>query len=232
MKSRFISASLTLFIALAAHAESDLMKDFDSLGGNDALLDQARALNPDASIRIVQDRIVNRRKRVELAPEYATVLGGDPYNKTQNIGINAHYHINPHWSLGLKWDTSFNQLRPEGEALIHDPDIAAHALIADIDYPKQEAMALVNWYPIYGKMNLFDLGVTHFDIYALAGAGTIELKSGFTSTWTAGGGVGFWISQHLSARTELRYQRYAVKHFNGEDTVQATVLGVQIGYLL
>ena len=209
-----------------------ILKDFDTLGGNDVLLDKAKALNPETRVRVVQNRIVSRRNRVELAPEYSNVLGGDPYNKTQNVGINVHYHITPNWSVGAKYAYSFNELRPEGNSLINDPNVASQALIADIDYPKSQMMALVNWYPFYGKLNIFDLGVAHFDVYAIGGYGTIELKSGRHPTYTGGGGVGFWISQHLTARAEVRYQEFKAQHYNGEVEMNTTVLGLQVGYLL
>lgn len=211
---------------------SDLMQDFDTLGGNDVLLEKAKALNPEAQIRIVQDRVVVRRNRFELAPEFSSVLGGDAYNKTSNLGFNANYHITPQWSVNLKYTYSFNQLRPEGENLLTDVSVDGKARIPDIDFPKQSAMLLVNWYPIYGKMNLYDLGVVHFDIYAIAGAGQVELKSGLTTNYTGGAGLGLWISQHLTTRFELRYEGYTAKRFNGDANMNTTVAGIQVGYLL
>jgi outer membrane immunogenic protein len=209
-----------------------LLKDFDTLGGNDVLLDKARALNPEATISIVQDRIVSRRKRLEIAPELANVLGGDAYNSTTMYGINAHYHINPHWSVGAKYAYETNKLRKEGEYLINDTSVTGTGVIPQIDYPKSELMALVNWYPIYGKMNLYDAGVAHFDIYAIGGAGQIQLNSGSTMTYTAGGGLGLWWSQHLTTRAELRYQTYEAQRYTGATRMNLTVAGIQIGYLL
>ena len=224
--------SLVLVAGYSLSAKAELMKDFDSLGGNDVLLEKAKALNPEASTSIVQDRVVSRRNRLEIAPEYSSVVGGDPYNSTQEFGVTTHFHINPHWSLGARYGYAGNKLRPEAEALINDVDTTGKAKIPEIDYPKSELMALVDWYPIYGKMNLYDLGVTHFDIYFTGGAGQVELKSGTTSTYTAGGGLGLWWSQHLTTRAEIRYQTYNAKRFTGEQAMNLTVLGLQVGYLL
>ena len=220
-----------LFTAETAMS-ADLMKDFDTLGGNDVLLAKAKALNPEAQIRIVQDRVVSRRRRVEISPEFSSVLGGDAYNMTSNLGLNAHYHFTPQWSVGLKYSYSFNQLRQEGEYLINDVSVSGKAQIPQIDFPKQQAQLVVNWYPIYGKMNLYDLGVVHFDIYALAGGGQIELKSGMTTSYTAGGGIGLWVSQHLSTRFELRYEGYTAKRYTGDTNMNTTVAGIQVGYML
>jgi hypothetical protein len=89
-----------------ASKNSGLMKDFDTLGGNDVLLDKARQLNPDQRISVVQDRIVQRRNRFEIAPEFASVLGGDPYNHTNGFAFNAYFHINPHWLLARSTSTT------------------------------------------------------------------------------------------------------------------------------
>ncbi len=229
----FKKIAFTLIAVAGLQAEAaDLLQDFDTLGGNDVLLEKAKALNPDAQIRVVQDRVVNRRRRVEFSPEFLAVLGGDAYNSTQSLGLNLHYHFTPQWSMGLKYSYAFNKLRPEGEYLIADTSVDGKARIPEIDWPKQEAMVLLNWYPIYGKMNLYDLGVAHFDIYAVVGGGQVELKSGPTTSYTAGGGIGFWVSQHLSTRFELRYQGYSAKRFSGETAMNTTVGGIQIGYML
>ena len=219
--------------AKPADKNAGLMKDFDTLGGNDVLLDKARELNPDQRISVVQDRIVSRRKRLEIAPELSNTLGGDPYNRTNGFALNAYFHITPNWALGAKYEYDANTIRPEAQNLIDQAmNERDRNLVPEIDYPKGQALALVNWFPMYGKLNMFDLGVTHFDIYAVGGAGQIFLKSGNATTWTAGGGIGFWFSQHLSTRLEARYQTYEAQHRVTSEKMNLTVGSLQIGYLL
>lgn len=229
---RFKIALMSVFLLAVQTANAkDLLQDFDSLGGNDVLLERAKELNPDANIRIVQDRVVNRRWREELTLEYGSVMGGDAYVATQSMGANYHVHVTPRWSVGVKYNYSFNELRDEGRYLISDTSATGKGVIPDMDYQKQSLMGLVNWYPIYGKMNLYDLGVVHFDVYALAGGGQVELKSGRTGTWTAGGGVGFWFSQYLTSRLELRYQTYEASRFTGKNAMDLMVASFQMGFL-
>jgi outer membrane immunogenic protein len=229
----FYSASL-LISTCVARADDGLMKDFDSLGGNDVLLEKAQTVNGDAQVstRVVQDRAVVRRARIEISPSYENVLGGDAYNKTQELGLNVQYHINPHWSVGAKYGYAMNSLRPEGQNLLDGKTAGGATLIPDIDYPKSEMLALLDWYPIYGKMNLYDLGIVHFDLYTILGAGLVELKSGTKPSYTAGGGLGIWWSKHLTTRLELRYQTYRATHYTGDSDMNLTVAGLQIGYLL
>lgn len=230
MKTFLLTSSLITVFVVSARAE--LMKDFDSLGGNEALIEKAKVLQPEKSEYIVQNRTVDRRNRVEIAPEFTSVMGGDAYLRTQMMGMNAHYHITPRWSAGVKYGYMANQLRPEGENLITDTTVTGKAFIPAIDYPKQEILALINWYPIYGKMNLLEKGVLHFDLYLLAGAGQIELKSGNKTTYTAGTGIGMWFSQHLTSRLEFRYQNYKATNYTGENNMDLTLASLQMGYLL
>ncbi len=229
MKAYFVICCM-IIVSLQATAD-ELMKDFDSLGGNDVLLEKTQALQGKSTTYVVQNRIVNRRGRVELSPEYSNVLGGDPYTATSQWGLNAHLHLNPRWSVGVKYSHMVNSLKAEGENLISDTSILGRAYIPDIDYPISQTMALVNWYPIYGKMNILDAGISHFDVYLVLGNGQIELKSGRTSTWTGGAGVGLWISQHLATRLELRYQSYEAQNYQGKQKMDLTVASVQTGYL-
>lgn len=233
------STTTTAPAAPAATPESGLAQDFDSLGGNRILMDRAKALEPETQTWIVQNRMVSREHRFEIAPEYSGTTSGDTYNQTQNFGLNVHYHITPRWSVGVKYNKSFNHLTPEGEAMIRRATDAfernpsrSSPIYPEIDYPKQETLALLNWYPIYGKMNMFDKGVAHFDLYLLGGAGTVQLVSGASSALTAGGGVGFWLNPKVSTRLEMRYMGYTAKSQEGDRKLDLSVASVQVGWLL
>jgi len=226
-----ICVAIFSLLVLSQARAVDLMQDFDSLGGNDVLLDRAKALSPEASISVVQDRVVDRRMREEITLEYGNALGGDAYVRAQNLGLNYHVHITPRWSVSAKYNYTLNDLSPEGQALINDKGTDGRGIVPDLDYQKQSYMALINWYPIFGKMNLYDLGVVQFDVYALGGYGQVELKSGRTETWTAGGGVGLWFSQYISSRLELRYQSFEAKSAFGPRDMDLTVASFQMGFL-
>ena len=233
-----VSWALISFLAaallMASVGRAEILEDFDSLGGNKVLLEKARALNPDQEVMVVQDRVVNRKYRFEMAPEFNSVLGGDNFLITRAASANAHFHFNHRWSLGAKYSQMFNRLSQDGENLLTDTAAISkgRALVPDIDYPKSQWLLTLDYYPLYGKLNFFNKSILQFDIYGLVGAGRIELSSGSTSTWTAGAGVGFWISQHLTTRLEMRYQNYKAVRYNGPYNVDLTVAGVQVGYLL
>jgi outer membrane beta-barrel protein len=221
-----------LIIASTQWANADVMKDFDGLGENKDLFDTAKALHPDLNVTVVQQRVVDRRMRVELAPELSAFTGGDAYIDTTSWGLTAQLHIVPWVSVGARYTQFSNELNKEGKNLITDVDANGQGIIPDIDQPETALMGFVNFYPIYGKMNTMNIGITHFDLYASLGYGDIQLRSGRTPTWSAGGGVGLWWSQHFSSRFEVRYQTYEAQRYDRSVDLDNVVASLQLGYLL
>lgn len=214
----------------------DFSKDVDGLGGNDALMEMSDKLNPDSKSRIVQDRIVDRHMRLEVGVNYGGVMGGTTYLQTTNLGATVDFHITPRWSIGARYYNYENKLTPEGERAFDQARAAyavgAPATIVDIDTPLNAKMATVSWYPIYGKINFFDQAIAQFDLYLLAGGGQIELESGPTSLATAGLGFGLWMTKHVSARAEIRYQAYRDQVVTGSRDINSAAATVGLGWIL
>ena len=204
-----------------------LMEDFDSLGGNDVLLKRARLLQPKKEIRVVQNRVVQRRLRSEISPHYSRVFGGDSYLETQFLGLDYRFHISPNWALGLSYSEFFNNLSSEGDFLIRQ-----EGRVPDLDYPKRSFEALFNYAPFYGKINFFNQAIVQFDVYGLASYGSLVLNSGPTTTYSLGVGLGLWISQHLTGRLEIRNRYYEAQREDGGVDKVTTVLTGSVGYML
>lgn len=211
-------------------------EDIDSLGGNKELMEMAQKVRSSSRSRIVQERLVNRRNTLEFGLSYGSTFGGDAYLKTQSLGVSADYHFTPRWSLGARYYDYGSSLTNEGQRVFNEARAAyqagGRATIVDIDSPQNALLAVVNWYPIYGKTSFLDMGVTQFDIYLLAGGGTMVLSSGNTSLLTAGFGLGAWISKHVSARFELRYQKYEDQLITGSRSLDTTVGSLGLGWIL
>lgn len=220
-----------------------LVSDLDGLGGNRPLMEKAKILSTDNKMRIVQKRLVERDLRFELGLNYGLVGGGDNYYNTQNIGGNLEFHINPRWSLGYRYYQSRNRLTQEGKRIFQEAsqrrainDLNYRA--PDMEYPFQTHLFAVSWYPIYGKLNLFDLGVTQFDLYVLAGAGGVELSNQWrdthrwTETYTLGAGFAYWWTQHISSRIEGRYQTYSDQVYTGSRRQDLIIGTLSLGVLL
>ncbi len=237
-KFKYKMIVLVLVMLAPLMSSADIMEGFDSLGGNDVLLDRAKSLNPEAEIRVVQDRIVPRRWRHEFNVGYSNFIGGDSLVNTQSVNFDYHIHINPRWSVGAKYLKTYNGLSNEGEALVgtggelKDRLKDDEAIIPELDEPTQGYLGVLNYYPIYGKLNMFNSGIVHFDVYLTLGYGQMELQSAASETYTVGGGVGFWISNHLTSRLELRQQFYDSERFTGKQQMNMTIATFSMGYML
>jgi outer membrane beta-barrel protein len=230
---------LIFSLLLSSVAFSQVEQEVDSFGGNEALYLKARALNPDVESNVIQNRFINRQMRLELAPEFSGVSGGDAYNRTSNAGINAHFHINPKFSIGVKYSYSFNTLTPEGTAMVARATDAAKVnpknpnyLFPQVIFPKSEVLGLVNWYPIVGKLSFGRFGVAHFDTYLIGGMGNVELSNASTSTTTFGAGMGFWLNSHLTTRLEYRTQQYKAEYYDKTEDMNVGIGSVQMGWIL
>lgn len=232
----------TLIVAIAASFEAQAKKrvdpkDVDSLGGNKALVEMATAMDPDNRARIVQSRLVDRYNRLEFNATFGSVAGGDSYLRTQAVGAGLEFHFSPRWSIGARYADYGNELTPEGKRQIENArqaiaDGGYDGTAVDFDYPMNSVMGILSWYPVYGKTNLMDYGIAQFDMYLLAGGGNLKLSSGDTGVATAGGGVGFWINNHLTMRGEIRYQTYQDKIYTGERKIDTVIGQVGIGLML
>ncbi|WP_413574472.1 outer membrane beta-barrel domain-containing protein [Bdellovibrio sp. HCB290] len=215
---------------------SDITADIDSLGGNEKLMNMAQNIKAESRSRIVQDRIVDRRNRLEVGVNYGMNFGGDAYTKTQALGVAADFHITPRWSLGARYYDFGNSLTPEGKRIFEQAKAnyaaGGRAYAVDIDYPENAVMAVLNWYPVYGKTSFMDIGVTQFDMYLLGGGGQITLSSGSTAVYTAGLGIGAWINKHLTARAEIRYMNYEDQPVTGARSMNVVTGNVGFGWML
>lgn len=235
--STLLLVSFSLPVLAATQAKQiDFSKDVDGLGGNDALMEMAERLHPESKSRIVQDRMVDRHTRLEVGFSYGGNFGGTTYLQTQSYGATLDFHLTPRWSLGARYYQYRNPLTPEGERAFDEARAAyavgGRATLVDIDFPLNAKMAVINWYPIYGKINLFDFAIAQFDIYLLAGGGQIELESGTGPLATGGMGFGLWMTKHLSARAELRYQTYKDEIVTGPRDINSVAATLGLGWIL
>ncbi len=211
-------------------------QQMDQLGSNEEIIKKARALQPNNTMSIVQKRQVDRTNRFEIGASYGFIGNDDSYIESRNVGAMLEFHVTPRWSLGLRYNDYQNGLTSEGQKLY---DIAKQNQQAGlgyqapaIDYPLRSYMAMLSWYPIYGKVSWFESAVSQFDFYLTAGAGQMALYSGNTTTYTGGIGMGVWVNSFLTTRLEARYQNYQDRVASTDRNVDSFVLQFGIGFML
>ncbi len=203
-------------ISLAANSapSSPLKKEFQTLGDNKEVIERVKNMDNQQKIRVVQNRLVSRTNRIELAVDYGALFGADTYVKTSNFGAQLQYHLTPQWSFGVEFHKSYNKLTAEGQKQYdlaytsQQQNSASTQRFAGVDFPLETQMATVSFYPIYGKMNLFDSAIAQFDLYTLFGYGKKKLNSGDTNVLAAGLGIGVWLNNYFTTRLEIRYENY------------------------
>jgi outer membrane beta-barrel protein len=226
-------------LALQAHA-SNLAQKMDALGANKDLMKKARAIDPENRVRVVQNREVDRTWRLEIGGIMGMSEGGDAYLDTSVLGAAVDLHITPRWSVGGRYYNYKNDLTKEGKRIFDDASVRAPKdptyVVPGVDPAQDEFLGVLSWYPIYGKLNLFDATVSQFDLYVLGGAGTIRTGSGSSPVYTAGGGAGIWLTQHFSTRLEARWQTYQDKietsQLSYKRNMNETLLTMTVGFLL
>ncbi len=217
--SSSISLSLLLLVSVGnlslAEAETKTLKsDFQTLGDNQEVIDRVQKLDNQQRIRVVQNRMMDRNNRLELALNLGALSGGDSYVQTKNLGAMLQFHINPKWSVGLTYEKDYNSLNAEGsrrydaafECQKTDPSCATR--FPAVDFPIDTRLLSVTYYPIYGKLNLFDAGIAQFDLYTTLAYGQKTLNSGISNVLAASVGAGVWLNSFLTARLEGRYESY------------------------
>ncbi len=225
---------LVLISLISIEAYADLTNQMDALGANKDLMRKAKAIDPENRVRVVQNREVDRTTRLEIGVGAGFVEGGDPYTDVSTFNAQAEFHIIPQFSLGGRYNTYTNARNAEGRRVddvarsINNPNY----YVPGRDYARSSWLATANWYPIYGKLNLLDISVAQFDVYLLGGAGQITLGSGVVPLYSAGGGIGVWLSKHISTRFEARWQGYNDTPFTGVSrSINQTILSASMGFL-
>jgi outer membrane immunogenic protein len=212
------SIAFVLVYTQVSFAESSprksLRSQLQSLGSSSEVSERVKNMDSQQRVRVVQNRSVERNNRVELGLNYGLFSNADSYVQTQNAGAALQYHVSPRFSFGFEYQRSFNKMTPEGDRqfsqaqALQQKDPGNEVLFPGVDYPLDTKMAMATFYPIYGKLNLFDSGIAQFDLYTSLGAGQMALRSGSTQAFMAGLGAGVWLNNYLSMRLEGRYQKY------------------------
>ncbi|MBC7740942.1 MAG: outer membrane beta-barrel domain-containing protein [Bdellovibrionaceae bacterium] len=212
--SVLITLAATLLNISAAYGETKSLKsDFKTLGDNQEVIDRVQKLDSRQKVRVVQNRMMDRNNRVEVAMTFGALSGADAYVDTKNLGGMLQYHLTPRWSFGVGYEKAYNNLNSEGTRLYDKAANCQRTGTCNDEFPKIDSpidtkLVSVSFYPIYGKLNMFDSGIAQFDIFTTLAYGQKTLKSGNSDVIAGSLGAGVWLNSFLTARIEGRYESY------------------------
>ncbi len=206
---------ITQLVSTIAYAETkSLQNDFKTLGDNAEVVERVQKLDSRQKVRVVQNRMMDRTNRLEAAVNAGLLSGGDSYVQTKNLGLMLQYHLTPRWSFGISYEKNYNKLTDEGTKQYElayqcqKDDSSCRQLFPAVDFPMDTKMVSVSFYPIYGKLNLFDSKIAQFDIFTSLAYGQKALASGVSNVFAGSVGVGIWLNTFLTARLEGRFENY------------------------
>jgi outer membrane immunogenic protein len=238
VKSKSILACLMVLSGSMASAQSKLSKEVSDLGANKSLKERVQNLDSAQRTRIVQNRTVDRNLRLELGLSAGRLSGGDSYLQTENASGYLEFHFTPRWSVGIRHSKYFNKLTDEGRQVydrawaLQQADAGDTSSFSGVDYMKESTQGSISFYPIYGKLNVFDASVVHFDVYTTLRAGQLKLQSGSTNIYAGGVGTGVWLNQLFSFRIEALFQSYRDFVDQENRSQQGLIAQAAVGILL
>lgn len=208
----------------ASEAEEQLEEDLALFWGN------------RREIKVVQKRLVEKDGRFELMP-FASIIPNDDFIVYYPLGLRIGYHfseafaVEAAYAYALDYDTGLAEFLESG-----GPGLRRAAI--------QEQISMfynvnILWAPIYGKISLLGLKLTHFETYLGLGFGMFHTEefppdnpNGNAKIKPSGNtvlGFRWFINDHLNVRTE--YRQYFFQKYNGGVSIPAELslgLGITI----
>lgn len=223
MKNLIYLPFLLLSFSLCAAEKNDLSDKLDDL----------RVPNDKVTPLISQDKLylVNQRyssliNRHEFSFSGAHNFTSVSHMDSKQAGIQYRYHINPKWSVGLRYNNYFNELTPAGEKLFED-----QKLLPDTDFALKSTSALLTYNTIYGKLRWTQDKVVYFDQYISLGYGDIELARGMQKLVSLDLGLAFWLGKNMSTRLGVNNEFYTQRQISGPTNIHNAMGYIEFGYL-
>lgn len=183
----------------ATEAEKELERDLALFWGN------------RREVKVVQKRLVEKDGRFELAP-YGSIIPNDDFIVYFPVGLRAGYHISEAFSVELSFAYAIDSQTDLASFLENEIDLKR----ADLqEILKMYYNANVLWSPIYGKISLLGLKLTHFETFVGLGFGLMhkdeyeadnpEAQAVIKPAGNTVLGFRWFINDYLNIRTEYRH---------------------------
>ncbi len=186
-------------LLLSAHADDTSQAESVNI---DAIKQKYWARGDETELGVVQNRTFSKNRRFELG-----VLGGvsfsDPFLSVSQVGFDFGYHFTENLGLHLIAWKSF--VSPSSALSTFEQE--KHAT-ANTNNPKNyfgvEGMGSL----LYGKLSVLGKSIIYYDLYGLAGIGSMGTESGRYIAPSLGIGQRFYLGKYVSLRFDYRLMVY------------------------
>ncbi len=180
----------------------------------------------EESIRVVQQRPILRRHRVE-----AQLLGGlgltDTMFRHLHTAGQLRFHLSEAWAIGGGYAHYLSDT-----SSLFDEVTKNYELFPERAMLEMAAYGEVVWTPVYGKFAFFDGPIVHFDLALVAGGGivrssrTVDLKP----TVVGGGAFHLYFTRWLALTAEIKHHIYLEEYHAGRDLVNHLVAQLGLAF--
>jgi outer membrane beta-barrel protein len=196
--------------ASATEAEKDLEGDL------------ARFWGSRRRVKVVQRRLYSKDGRFEIAP-FAGIIPNDDFIVYYPTGLRLSYHFSEAFSVEGSFAHAFDSETDLTSFLTSD-EVGIDLKRADIqEFIRRYFNVNILWAPIYGKISLLGLKLSHFETYVGMGFGFFQTHEvpaddpdGNDQTKASGNtifGFRWFINDRFNIRTE--YRQYFFQKFGG-----------------
>lgn len=181
--------------------------------------DRAIVHRLEESIRVLQQRPILRRHRLEVALEGGLGLADTMFSSRLATG-STRFHLSETWSIGGTFAWYFSETSDLFDEVTDHYELFPERALLEL-YGGGE----VGWTPIYGKFAIFDRNIVHFDLTATAGGGVLRTSRAVDLKPALLLGIGFhvYLTRWLALTAEVRDHVY-VETFNAGDSLQNHVV--------
>lgn len=192
---------------------------FNELGKNPKALESGFDFS-SSSLKIIQKRWLPKKFLSEVSLGLSPVLKGFNYMNNYAVSGTYRFFFSDNWSAHFQYSWHFNPITQDG---IHEVTKRGKIPVELKYYQKQSYTGGIDWYPLYGKVVLYNQ-LVYLDLYVSLSGGITQLINLNKSTPLGSLGLGLvcWWHKNFNTRLEVQgaYYSYGIPANNETETIK------------
>ncbi len=153
--------------------------------------------------QIIQNRLYSVAHKFEFGL-LGSYVATDPFLSVKSYGFSLGYHLNETWAInGIYWKDSVS---PSQALNVFQ---SSNGFTVNTVNPVSFYGGEIQFSPIYGKLNVLDMSIVHFDLHLSAGAGERKTDSGTYLAFMAGIGQQIFLTSWLTLGVDFRLLKFS-----------------------
>lgn len=176
--------------------------------------DELKGVSTKKSVSILQSRYFLKAWRPEVGLLMGSVLN-EAFTKTKTRGLRVGVFLNEWVGLESQYILTTVRNSPDRKALnqkkYRDYNDQSKFVTADAEVNPISSFQdfVLIGAPLYGKVNVLDLGIVYVDIYASLGFSRVGTEQGTKNALAIGAGQRFYFAERWSGRLDFRNRSYS-----------------------